>query len=225
MGSGHFVSCVQHIEGVRYDIVELVVGGKSVAADNFSSLDFNVDDVGIECCDTGVREQDEEKLKQSLIVMSTRSNIVIKVDPKDYNKVMKTPWGSDVEVYISEDELKSGKELYLCTYCHYDGYPSDAGEKLKKYFRYIDYDYVKEYVMEGSRSSVRESMYDAEIPNPIEPEVYAVRNVTEIDGFVDTEYMYEIMYEDSAVTGIGAYERDRYDEWIPVEGWDSGFEE
>lgn len=157
--------------------------------------------------------------------MATRSNIVIKVDPKDYNKVMKTPWGSDVEVYISEDELKSGKEPYLCTYCHYDGYPSGVGKSLKEYFKYIEYDYVREYVLDGSRSSAGVCMYDAGIPNPIEPDVYVVKTVTDIDGFADTEYMYEIICEDGVVTGIGAYERNKYGEWIPVEDWDSGFDE
>lgn len=62
LGSGYFVPGVQHIEGDGYDSVELVVGRKSFVVDNFSTRGFVVADIGIEDCDTGIGEQEEETL-------------------------------------------------------------------------------------------------------------------------------------------------------------------
>lgn len=78
--------------------------------------------------------------------MATRSNIVICVKPEDFDRVNE---------YLADnvnnpDSIVSEKTPYLQIYCHYDGYISGVGYKLRN--EYNTYDAALKLILRGSCS-------------------------------------------------------------------------
>jgi hypothetical protein len=106
--------------------------------------------------------------------MSTRSCIILKVRKEDIGKVMKfnagllpVPLGrwedKDHEGKVWRDETGRNRcrpveinDLYIGTYCHWDGYLSGVGDALKK--RFNDYDSVLNLIIGGSCSCIENNL-------------------------------------------------------------------
>lgn len=83
--------------------------------------------------------------------MSTRSNIAIKLMPKDFNKDL----AKHLSVKLNDDSvypiITDENRPFLEIYCHFDGYLSGVGAELAAM---TDYEKIKEEILLGSTSSI-----------------------------------------------------------------------
>ena len=83
--------------------------------------------------------------------MSTRSNISVKIDPRDYGKTLRHNGNEEFygEVKIPTENTDG---MYLSIYHHHDGYPSGLGETLLN--QYNTYEKALDAVLGGDCSSL-----------------------------------------------------------------------
>lgn len=111
--------------------------------------------------------------------MSTRSNIIIKIHPEDYEMVTK-------KIHSKVDEITP----YINVYCHFDGYFSHMGVELLKHFN--DYSKALELILGGSMSYIENG-----IPNYYaDTEGYELNKPKTKFRPTEIEYHYNYVYED-----------------------------
>lgn len=120
--------------------------------------------------------------------MSTRSNIAIKIEPKDFGvdlaEGLETQLNDDTVYPLIVDESRP----YLQVYCHFDGYLSGVGEELSKL---TDYEKIKRYIIRGGVSSIDKGVWTQYAVSPRYNEDWesnAPRVLAEPE--LDNEYLY-----------------------------------
>lgn len=143
--------------------------------------------------------------RQGDMSIKKSSEVAIRLDPKDWNRNLEVAGGGSVFTGISSGEIENGEAVYLCV--KVKDTPDDAVEWLKNAFMYRNYDYVREYLLEGSRISTAES--DFTEGNAVDsPDIYVTSDSLEIGRTGDSEMLFMIIHNDGAVTGIEVYERN-----------------
>jgi len=91
--------------------------------------------------------------------MSTRSSIILKLREEDKGRTLKIEktkapyFGASDDVLNSFHDVEISRDTkYIGAYCHFDGYPSGVGAKLKNYFD--TYERALNLILGGDMSSM-----------------------------------------------------------------------